>query len=202
MQISVDGRPILRFSMYQNWWQNKQKAMERYFPEEPQGFGANAWMEFGSRVANALEERPLPDWVAHLGMPEYDIQEYRIIEDIEGYLVRGTLDRYSTDLHKILDDKCAKTMWSKNKAQKHIQLDFYSVLVQHRHEWVDDESFIHCIPIDMDENGLVRMTGKEPVLLPHITTQAMRDELKEKIISTSKEIITYWEAYQRGDIRL
>ena len=202
MQIHEDGRPILRFSMFQNWWQNRQKAMERYFPEEPVGFGANAWMVFGSQVANALEEKPLPEWVAHLDLPKYDIQEYRIIEDIEGFWVRGTLDRYSTELHKILDDKCAKAMWSANKAQKHIQLDFYSVLVEHRHGHVDDESHIHCIPIDMDESGIVRFTGEPTKMLPHITTQTMRDALKAKIVETAGEIVTCWEAYQKGDIKL
>lgn len=187
--------------MFDHWWRNKQTAMERYFPEEPVNI-TNAWMEFGSMVANALEQKPLPEWVAHLDMPEYDIQEYRIIEDIEGFWIRGTLDRYSTELHKILDDKCAKTKWSANKAQKHVQLDFYSVLVEHRHEWVEDESHIHCIPIDMNDNGIVQFTGEPAVLLPHVTTQAMRDELKAKIISTSKEIVTCWEAYQRGDIKI
>lgn len=201
MEIHTDGRPVLRFSMFEAWWKNKQSAMERYFPSEPHNV-TTIWMEFGSTVARALEERPIPKWVAHLAMPEYDIQEYRIIEDMEGYLIRGTLDRYSTELHKILDDKCTKTVWSANKAQKHVQLDFYSVLVQHRHEWVDDLSHIHCIPIDMDDNGIVRLSGEAPVLLPHTTTQAMRDELREKIISTAKDIVTCWDAYQAGHITI
>jgi hypothetical protein len=187
--------------MFENWWKDKQSAMRRYFPEEPENV-TNAWMEFGSRCAAALEQKPLPDWVAHLAIPQYNIQEYRIIEDIEGYMIRGTLDRYSTELHKILDDKCTKTIWSKNKAQGHVQLDFYSVLVEHRHGWVDNESHIHCIPIDMDENSFIRFTGAPTVLLPHITTQEMRNELKSKIISTAKDIQVCWEAYQRGDIKL
>lgn len=187
--------------MFEAWWKNKQKAIERYFPSEPTDI-SNDWMRFGSNVANALEQRPIPEWVAHLAMPEYDIQEYRIVEDMDGYLVRGTLDRYSHGLHKILDDKCTKTIWSKNKAQNHMQLDFYSVLVEQRHNWVDDESHIHCIPIDMDENGIIRFTGDTPVLLPHVTTQEMRDELRAKIISTAKDITTAWTAYQAGHIKI
>ena len=201
MELHTDDRPIIRFSMFDKWWANKQEAMERYFPSEPPQY-TNDWMEFGSRVADALTQNPLPDWIAHLALPDYDMQEYRIIEDFDGYLIRGSLDRYSSHLHKILDDKCAKTMWSKNKAQKHVQLDFYSVLVEKRHGWVDDESHIHCIPIDKDENGIVRFTGEPPVLLPHITTQAMRDELREKIINTAKDITICWEAYKKGDIKL
>ena len=201
MEIHTDNRPILRFSMFEAWWKNKQSAMKRYFPSEQIDI-SNDWMRFGSMVAQALEVRPIPEWVAHLAMPQYDIQEYRIIEDIEGYLVRGTLDRYSTDLHKILDDKCTATVWSANKAQKHIQLDFYSVLVQERHGWVDEESHIHCIPITKDECDIIRFTGEPTVLLPHITTQAIREELREKIINTAKEIITCWTAYQAGHITL
>ena len=201
MQLHENGNIIIRFSMFENWWKDKTSAMKRYFPEEADNL-TNAWMAFGSKCAAALEEKPLPDWVAHLAMPQYDIQEYRIIENIEGFWVRGTLDRYSTELHKILDDRCTKTVWSPKKAQDHVQLDFYSVLVEHRHGWVDDESHIHCIPIDMDDTGIVRFTGDKPVLLPHITTQAMRDELKEKIISTAKDITICWEAFKRGDIKL
>ncbi len=201
MELHETGRPILRFSMFEAWWKNKQSAMVRYFPAEPKSV-TTCWMEFGSMVARALEVRPIPEWVAHLAMPQYDIQEYRIIEDMEGYLVRGTLDRYSTDLQKILDDKCTKTVWSANKAQKHMQLDFYSVLVQERHKEIDDESHIHCIPIDMDDNGIIRFTGEKPVLLPHVTTQATRDELRAKIISTAKDIVTCWDAYQAGHIIL
>lgn len=201
MELHADGRPVIRFSMFDHWWRNRQAAMERYFPEEAPNI-TNAWMEFGSRCAAAQEETPPPLWVAHLFKPEYDIQEYRIIEDIEGFLIRGTLDRYSTELHKILDDKCAKVMWSKNKAQKHLQLDFYSVLVEHRHEWVDNESHINCIPIDMGDDGIVRFTGEPPVMLPHITTQVMRDELKAKIISTAKDIVTCYDSYKAGHIKI
>lgn len=201
MQLHTDNRPIFRFSMFENWWKNKQQAMERYFPEEPEDI-SNEWMRFGSKVAAALEERPLPEWVAHLAMPQYDIQEYRIIEEIEGFLIRGTLDRYSTELHKILDDKCAKTTWTPKKVQDHVQLDFYSVLVEHRHGWVDDESHIHCIPIDKDDNDIIRFTGEPPVLLPHITTQAMRDELREKIIKTAAEMTILWNSYLAGNIKI
>lgn len=201
MEIHENGQPIFRFSMFEQYWQNKQKALERYFPENVET-ETSPWMRFGSKCAAALEERPLPDWVAHLTMPQYDIQEYRIIENIGGYWVRGTLDRYSTELHKILDDKCTKTVWSPKKAQDHVQLDFYSVLVEHRHGWVDDESHIHCIPIDKDENDIIRFTGADPVLLPHITTQAMRDELKEKIIKTAGEITTCWNAYTAGHLKI
>lgn len=201
MQLHEDGRIIIRFSMFENWWTDKTSAMKRYFPEEPKDV-SNEWMRFGSMSAAALEERPLLDWVAHLAMPQYDIQEYRIIENLGGFWVRGTLDRYSTELHKILDDKCTKTVWSPKKAQEHLQLDFYSVLVEHRHGWVDNESHIHCIPIDKDDNGLVRFTGEKPVLLPHVTTQEVRDELKAKIISTASDIEICWQAYLRGDIKI
>jgi hypothetical protein len=201
MEIHPTGKPIFRFSLFEAWWQNKQSAMKRYFPSEPESISTR-WMSFGTQVAKALEMRPIPEWVAHLAMPQYDLQEYRIIEDVEGYFVRGTLDRYSTELHKILDDKCAKTVWSEKKAQKHLQLDFYSVLVRERHEWVDDESYIHCIPIDEDENGIIRFTGEQPVLLPHITTEETRNALRKKLVATAEEITTCWASYKKGYITL
>lgn len=197
MELHTDGRPIMRFSLYDAWRKSKHDAIQRYFPKEQKSI-STPWMSFGSRVAEALTERPIPEWVAHLAMPEYDEQEYRIIEDMEGYLVRGTLDRYSTSLHRILDDKCSNTMWKKSKAQKHMQLDFYSVLVKERFGEIDNISYIHCIPIDMDDNGFIRFTGETPILLPHETTHYMRTQLREKILETAEEIRNDFIAWSRA----
>lgn len=227
MELHEDGRPVLRFSMFEKWWQNKQAAMERYFVEEPEGFGATKWMAFGTQVAEGLEERPLPWWLADV--PPADISEYRIIEDIEGSLIRGTLDKFMKDKNTVVDNKSLKRKMTKKEegiineklfytlddfaglknqfdekdAVKYKkQLVFYQVLVEHRHGSVDPTAYIESIPVLEDRNGLIRRTGEPPLTVPVPITDQERAEMKTKIIETAKDIVTCWEAYQRGDIKL
>lgn len=227
MELHTDGRPILRFSMIEKWWQNKQKAMERYFVEEPGGFGATKWMDFGTQVAEGLEERPLPWWLADI--PEADISEYRIIEDFEHMLIRGTLDKFMKDKNTVIDNKSLKRQMTP-KEEKHIdslhihtlddfanlknkfdekdavkykkQLVFYQVLVEHRHGHVDPTAYIEVIPVIEDINGIIRRTGEPAYMVPVPITDQERADMKEKIISTAKDIVVCFEAFKRGDIRL
>jgi len=227
MQLHEDGTIIIRFSMMQSWWSNKQKAMERYFPEEPAHGASTKWMEAGSRIAAALEERPLPWWLADV--PPADISEHRIIEKFEGVWVRGTLDKFMTDNNTVIDNKSLKRKMTpkeekglKNKIlytlddfdnlknkfdQKDAlkykeQLVFYQVLVEHKYGKVNPLAFIEVIPMFEDCNGLIRRTGEPAYLVPVPVSDAERAEMKAKIISTAKDITLCWEAYQRGDIKL
>ena len=213
MELSPDSRPIFRFSMFEAFWQNKQKAIERYFPEATEDRQVSKWMTFGSAIAELLEARPLDEFLAKMKVINrdntpsdvplaYDVNEYRIIEDIDGFLVRGTLDSFEHERCKFLDNKATKEVWSANKVQGHVQLDFYSLLVQVKHGKVDDVSHIVNMPVAEDENGIVRLTGVPAVATPHITTQEMRDAMRERIINTAKEMTTLYEAYKAGNLKL
>lgn len=202
MQLSEDNRPILRFSLFSAWWSNKQSAIEHYFPEELPKL-STPWVQFGAKVANALETGE--DWVAHLQRPDYDQQEYRLIEEFEevpDVLIRGSLDRYSTELHAIIDDKCCKNKSSATKSQYQRQLLFYQVLIEQKHDWVQETSHINWIPVAMDDNGLVRLTGDEPVLIPYTFTKQDRDEMRKLIVDTAKDIKICHDAFIRGDIKI
>jgi hypothetical protein len=227
MQLHEDGTIIIRFSMFQAWWQNKQKAMERYFPEEPAHGGTTKWMEAGSRIAAGLEERPLPWWLADI--PPADISEHRIIEKFEDVWVRGTLDKFMADNNIVIDNKSLKRKMTpkeekelankafytlddfsalKNKfdekdALKYKeQLVFYQVLVEKKYGTVDPRAYIEVIPMFEDHNGLIRRTGEPAYMVLVPISDAERAEMKEKIISTAKDIQVCWEAYQKGYIKL
>lgn len=226
MQLHEDGRPVFRFSIFQKWWQNPQKAMEQYFPEELPKLGTK-WMDAGSMIAEALEERPLPWWLSDI--TPADISEYRIIEDFEGNLVRGTLDKFMHDGNTVIDNKSLKRKMTakearemegklfytledfsslKNKfdekdAKKYKeQLLFYQVLVEKRHGSVNPISYIEVIPVIEDINGLIRRTGEDAYSVPVPITNNERKEMREKIISTAKDINTCWNAFQSGHIKL
>lgn len=210
MQLHEDGRPIFRFSLFEAFWSNPQKAMERYFPDDVEG-ATTKYMAFGSMAADGLCERPVPWWLE--GVKHYDVNEHRIIADMDGYLVRGTLDSYDYEQHKFLDNKCCKVerlkngnwsahIWTQNKVNKHKQLVFYSVLVQETTGKVDDECHISVIPTYEDENGLVRRTGEPSIEVPRIITQQERDEMRAKIVSTARDITRMYEEYKKGYLKI
>ena len=208
MEIHEDGTPILRYSLYEAWWASPNTAMERYFPKEVPRL-TNRFMEFGSKVANALEERPVPDWVADV--PCYKINEHRIITNIEGFWVRGTIDSFCPHELKFLDNKAAFVKplkkggygahsWTEDKVKKHKQLDFYSTLIQYEYSWVDDTAHISVVPYFEDKwETMRRVPGLNlydpKYFIPRIITQKERNEMMEKIITTSKDIIRNYEMW-------
>lgn len=210
MQIHEDGRPIFRFSLFEAWWKNPQEAMKKYFPEDEPQF-TNKYMEFGSLVADELCQRPVPEWLS--GITHYDENEYRIITDVEGYLVRGTIDSYDHTRHKFLDNKCCKLSrlkngnwsshtWTDKKVKSHIQLVFYSFLIQHVHGQVDDECHINVVPYYVDDNDICRRTEMVSYDVPRIITQQERDEMKQKIVETAKDITRLYNEYKQGYLKI
>lgn len=192
----------MRYSMFEAWLQNPAEAMKRYFPantEERTHF-TNKWMEFGSKVAEDLCQRPLPDYLKDV--PVYDKSEHRIYHEIEGFMMRGSLDTYSTELHKFADHKSVKQAWTQGKTNKHKQLDFYSVLVEEAYGWVDEECHIFCIPVDADENDIVRRTGEPVIRIPRIITADERKTMKKLMVDTAREISTVYQSYLAGNIKL
>jgi len=210
----------MRYSLFEAWLANKQKAMERYFvPEAERTNFTNKWMWFGSHVAEGLELRPLPWWLENIKVfdmynkkePDkvllehplvYDENEYRIIHEIEGFMMRGSIDTYDTEKHKFADHKSVKKTWIQGKTNKHKQLVFYSVLIEEKHGWVDEECHIFCIPVTDDENDIVRLTGAPAVAIARTVTPEERAEMKKLMVDTARDISNCYQAYLRGDIKL
>lgn len=219
---------IIRYSLFSKWRQNKQEAMKRYFPDDESQRSniSTKWMAAGTMIAEALEQRPLPWWLSDI-VPA-DISEYRIIEDLEGVKMRGTLDKFFEGTKTIVDNKSLKrkmtrkeedtllkksifllsdfTSLKNNFVVKDVinykeQLCFYQVLVQQRHGSVDPTSWIEIIPVFEDLNGLIRRTGEGPIQIPIIITQTERDAMRAEMIRVGKEIIAVYEGYKRGEVR-
>ena len=146
-------------------------------------------------------------------MTHYNENEYRLITDVDGYMVRGTIDSYDHARHKFLDNKCVKVerlkngnwsahSWTPKRVASHEQLVFYSFLIQHVHGEVKDECHINAVPYYVDENGLCRRTEHVSYDVPRIVTQTERDAMKEKIVTTARDITRMWGEYQQGLIKL
>lgn len=201
----------MRYSLFEAWLTNKQAAMKRYFkPKEERENFDNKYMRFGSVVAKALEERPIPDWVnvpcrtkEGKELPlVYDVNEYRIVHDIEGFNIRGSIDTYSHALHKFADHKSVMNPWTQKKTNDHKQLAFYSVLIEEANGWVDDECHIFCIPVACDDNDIMRLTGEPALAIPRIITKQERTEMKKLMVDTARDISTVYSAYLAGHIKI
>ena len=219
----------MRFSLFQAWLQNKQTAMHKYFPEleSDRTHITTKWMEAGSRVASGLEQRPLPDWLSDI--TPADISEYRIIEEMEGMRIRGTLDKYYEKDNTVIDNKSLKrpmtakeeahlktkllftlndftTLKNKFGVKEAIkykqQLTYYQVLVEQKHGKVNPTSYIEVIYMYEDMNGLIRRTGEPVEMIPVIVNDTERAAMKQLMITTAKDISTVYQAYLRGDIKL
>lgn len=178
-------------------------------------------------VARALEERPIPSYVSDV--QPADISEYRIVEDMGGYLVRGTIDKFITAKNTVIDNKTLKRKMTKKEeeslsnkmlytlddflslqnkfdekdAKKYkTQLTFYQVLVAQRHGHVDETAYIEIIPVIEDCSGVIRRTGESAYMVPVPVTDAERNDMRTKIISTAKDIVTCWTAYHAGHIKI
>lgn len=229
MNTLPDEDNSMRFSLFQAWLQNKQTAMQKYFPagSGESSHGATKWMDAGSRIAAGLEERPLPVWLADV--TPADISEYRIIEEFDGLRIRGTLDKFFNNKHTVVDNKSLKRMVTakeektlrskllfslddftslsskfgvKDAVKYKAQLVYYQVLVEQRHGHVDPTAYIEVIPVWEDSSGLIRRTGEAPDLVPLHITDDERSEMRTKMIATAKEISIVYQAYLRGDIKL
>jgi hypothetical protein len=218
----------MRYSLFSAWLQNKQKAMERYFvPEDQRVNFSTKWMAFGSHVAESLELRPLPWWLSDI--EPADISEYRIIENIEGFEIRGTLDKFMEDKNTVIDNKSLKrkmtakeeremklrysftledftslkNVFDEKDANKYKkQLVFYQVLVEHRHGHVDPISYIEVIPVIEDRHGMVRRTGEGPVNIAIEVTDQERAEMKKLMVDTAREVSIAYQGYLNGHITL
>ena len=219
----------VRFSLFQAWLQNKQTAMQKYFPkfELERAYVSTKWMSAGSMIAAGLEERPLPYWLSDIDPA--DISEYRIIEEFEGLRIRGTLDKFQEDKNTVVDNKSLKRKMTikeqKNIDSKYIytledftslknkfnekdavkykqQLVFYQVLVEQRHGFVDPKAYIEVIPVFEDLNGFIRRTGEPAYMVPVEITKEERVEMKKLMVDTAREISQVYDSYKKGYIKL
>jgi len=193
---------IIRYSLYSKWKQNRNDSMRRYFPDEEinQANVTTPWMEFGSKVAKALEERPVPDWLSDITV--YDVNEHQIIREIDGVKFRGSLDTFRFEDCAFADHKSTLKKYTTKDAEKHReQLTFYSTLVQDAYGKVVDTTHIIQIPVFMDECGIVRRTGEPENKVPVVITQSERDAMREDMARVGKEIMTVYEAYKNGEIK-
>jgi len=135
-------KPYVSYSAITLWRQSKDRYRKRYYELE-RGYTSTE-MEFGSQVSRTLETNACSDDVL-ARVPRYSVMEQELEVEIDGIRVRGFLDSFDPVKKRFIEYKSGhlssvgEAPWTQAKVEKHMQLPFYSLLIQEIYGEVDDK---------------------------------------------------------------
>ena len=139
----VTGRPYLSYSQISTWKKSKRDYIRQYFFGEDFS-GMSDYMDFGSKVGNALEKNDFSEFTKEeqkflKTIPRYDQFEREINLQMDGYFVKGFIDTNTTEntekgelVKKIADYKTGEIEKKELEyaSDDYIQLDIYAASIQ------------------------------------------------------------------------
>lgn len=139
----VTGRPYLSYSQISTWKKSKRDYMRQYFFGEDFS-GMSDYMDFGSKVGNALENNNFSDFNKTeqeflKTLPRYDEFEREVTLNMGSYFVKGFIDTNTKEntpagelVRKIADYKTGDVdkKESEYASDDYIQLDIYAAAIQ------------------------------------------------------------------------
>ena len=162
-------RGYLSFSQIQLWQNDKKRYAEIYFDGRDELRTSNAGMQYGKVVAEALEKGietgDLLTDSAMLLLPKYDTADVEIRADMRTstsgpyVTVMGRPDSLDSATKAFLEYKTGKTSWTQEKAQKHLQLAFYAMIIYLKHKVISPSIALVWIETEPTESG-IQPTGR------------------------------------------
>lgn len=152
----------ISYSQCQLWMNDRQRYIELYFNNRNEFRMSNSGLEYGKKVALALEhenetEELLTD-AAMLLLPKYDVRDQEIQAEIktkDGWLkIVGRPDMLDSKTYNFREIKTGKGAWTQNKAQKHPQMIFYAMLIYLKHKIILSEAFLDWIQTEDTPEGI------------------------------------------------
>lgn len=154
----VTGRPYLSYSQISTWKKSKRDYMRQYFFGEDFS-GMSDYMDFGSKVGNALEKNDFSEFTKEeqkilKTIPRYDQFEREINLQMDGYFVKGFIDTNTTEntekgelVKKIADYKTGDVdkKESEYTSDDYIQLDIYAAAIQQETGLLPEEVSVFLI---------------------------------------------------------
>ena len=201
-KIIQTPKGYLSFSQVALWQSSPSRYKKLYFDSD-QSYGlTNSGMTFGSRVADALEHGEqtgdlLTDTAMEL-LPKYDVQDVEITATVKtpnGSIdILGRPDSLDSKTKDFFEFKTGKVKWTQQKADRHLQLKFYAVLIYLNHMVVPKNIELIWMETHKDD-GVVTPTGKierfkvDIKLVDIVETMAL-------ISRVAKEIEAEWVIYE------
>jgi len=189
------NKDYISYSSYTLWKQNKDAYRRKYYDGGESI--SSPELVFGKKIARLLEDKELDH------IEKYKVMEQKIMVEIDGVKVLSYLDSYQP--YKFLEYKTGVVSWTKTRVQKHLQLDWYSLMIQKWKGKVQDQCKLIWIETTKEKinyhghkiEGGIRLTGKVEVFKRSVK-QWERDLLEKEIIKTAHEIRRdYKETLQR-----
>lgn len=180
---------------------NKDKYIEEYVYGKKQRDYQNAYMSYGSKLADHLETgeggTEEMDMIASL-IPQREHMEY--IEKIDMPTAGGpitlhvAIDSYGEEkgTHYIEEYKTGKTAWTQKRANSHDQLTFYALGIWYKTGKIP-KTALHWIPTE-NRNGTVMAVGAPETF--HVE-KTMKDllSLAAEITAMVDYITPYYQSY-------
>jgi hypothetical protein len=190
-------KPHLSFSQITLWLGAKETYRKKYYPEKMPDYGQTPEMAFGNTVTEAMEKGE--DWVSFI--PHYPTFEYDASFVVDEVPVMAYIDNVDLNSYQFGEQKTGRTPWTQNKVNKHLQLDIYSMLMQLKLGFVQDDCYLIWVEaqkkvktVELPGGHIVTAESAEIELTGNYTqfkrtiTQKERDACRELIVRVGKEI--------------
>jgi hypothetical protein len=203
-------RSYFSYSQWSLWRRNKDQYRERYYRNQP--LPETPEMVFGKKVARLLEDKRRLRRVKR-----YSHSEFKITLNLEGIPLMGYLDSFDPEKKRFMEFKTGHLRhngtvpWNRVEVAKHDQLPFYSLLIKEKFGrmertchlvWLETKFKIkktrfagHELASESRELELTRRVE----IFPRTIYQWEREQIKESIIKTAREVSLDYEKYRQSN---
>ena len=191
----------LSYSQVSLWQADRNRYKEIFFNKKDSVRFMNEGMVYGKVVADALENATetgdlLTDTAMSL-LKKYDVRDQEIATslktvDCEIPLV-GRPDTMDSKTFAFREYKTGKVKWTKKRAQGHMQMKFYAMLIFLKHNKALKEAYLDWIET-VTEDGVVKPTGHVESFRVIISLSDILDTMA-LVSKVAKEIEVAWTTY-------
>ncbi len=152
----------ISYSQLTLWQKDQTRYKEIYFDRRDELRTSNAGMEYGKVVADALEKGIQTDDLltdaAMLLLPKYDVADEEIRAELKtthGWVsVLGKPDSLNSKTMDFLEYKTGKTVWTQTKAQNHLQMHFYAMVIYMKYKVLPPSAKLVWIETEWTQEGV------------------------------------------------
>ena len=191
----------MSYSQIALWMSDKERYKQICFNGREELRFSNSGMDFGRIVAEALETESktgdlLTDTAIEL-LTKYDIRDQEIITVLETKKdiipLSGRPDTMDSISHNFREYKTGKVPWTQSKAEKHLQLKFYAMLIYLKYGVLLKETYLDWIETGQTSEGIKPTGHIESFKVPLSLTDIL--ETMSLTSRIAKEIELEWALF-------
>ena len=194
-------KDYLSYTQVTLWKANPERYKKLYFENRPELRVSNSAMDYGKVVADALEnEKETGDLLTDTAMSlltKYDIRDKEIatslkMKDVEIPLI-GKPDTMDSKTFAFREYKTGTVKWTQKKAQNHLQMKFYAMLIYLEHKKILKEAYLDWIET-VREGNEIKPTGHVDSFRVVFTLTDILETMA-LVNRVAKEIEVEWTTY-------